>query len=758
MIPVQQAFAQAFAHEAAGRADRAASIYRQILAAIPDHPGALLKLSEQDLAAGRLEVAREQLVRACAAALRQALPTGDLWLALGRVEAARRDAAAARAAFARALEAVPENVPTLLACGELALTERDAPAAEAYFRRAAARDPGSAPARSNLALALAAQRRWTEAGDTAREAVALPTAPAHAFQVAAHVALQAGRVGAAIDAAREGLARFPDDRDLLLRLVDALRNAGRAPEARARLEAALAGRHDDPALRSCLGAVLLQLGDPARASEQLRLATRRGPVPATTWDNLGLAERAQGDHGAAIEAFEAALAADPLLTTAATNLVKTQQEICAWGGVEAGAAAWRALLDRPDADPRFNPFVALGLPVTPAQQLAIARRWSLATLPPVAPPFVRARGDRLRVGYLSGDLHAHPTAYLMAGLFERHDRSRFDVRVYSHGPDDRSAVRARIRAAVGAWVDVAALDDEAAARRMRDDRLDVLVDLKGHTQDARLGILARRPAPCQLHYLGFPGTLGTDAIDGIVADDTVVPPGDERHFHERVHRLPRCYQVTDGTRELPDPTPRAALGLPADAVVLACFNQTYKLSREFFALWLAALERVPQAVLWLYAPLAPARANLVAAARAAGADTARIVFADALPQREHLARLRAADLVLDLLPYGSHTTGSDALWAGVPMLSCRGDRFAGRVGASLLQAVGLDELVAETPAQYGALLLRLAADREALAGYRTYLDRERPRLPLFDTAGFARDWEALLTAVVAESAPAPSPG
>ena len=167
---------------------------------------------------------------------------------------------------------------------------------------------------------------------------------------------------------------------------------------------------------------------------------------------------------------------------------------------------------------------------------------------------------------------------------------------------------------------------------------------------------------------------------------------------------------------------------------------------------------MPQAVLWLYAPLAPARANLVAAARAAGADTARIVFADALPQREHLARLRAADLVLDLLPYGSHTTGSDALWAGVPMLSCRGDRFAGRVGASLLQAVGLDELVAETPAQYGALLLRLAADREALAGYRTYLDRERPRLPLFDTAGFARDWEALLTAVVAESAPAPSPG
>jgi predicted O-linked N-acetylglucosamine transferase (SPINDLY family) len=299
-------------------------------------------------------------------------------------------------------------------------------------------------------------------------------------------------------------------------------------------------------------------------------------------------------------------------------------------------------------------------------------------------------------------------------------------------------------AAVPGWRDVREADDRQAAARIAADDLDVLVDLKGHTQGARLGILAPRPAPRQIHYLGYPGTIAYAAIDAIVADAVVAPPGDDAAFAERVLRLPRCYQVNDAARPLPAPMPRAALGLPEDAVVLACFNQPYKLSPRFFAAWMDALTAAPAAVLWIYAPGGTLQRNLRAAAARAAVDPARLVFADALPQAGHVARLRAADLALDVLPVGSHTTGSDALWAGVPLLTCRGDTFAGRVGASLVAAAGMPELVTESPDAYTAALRSLAADRDRLRHYKAHLDERRHELPLFDTAGFARDWEALL--------------
>ena len=325
---------------------------------------------------------------------------------------------------------------------------------------------------------------------------------------------------------------------------------------------------------------------------------------------------------------------------------------------------------------------------------------------------------------------------------------RFETFGYSYGADDGGAMRRRLTAAFEHWRDLRAMGDTDAAACIAADGLDVLVDLKGHTHGARLAILARRPAPLQLHYLGYPGTLGFDGVDAIVADGIVVPPADDLHFHERVLRLPRCYQVNDRGRALPPRAARAALGLPDDALVLACFNQTYKLSRRFFAIWLTALEREPRAVLWLLVSDALARANLRREAERAGIDRARLVFAPNLPQEAHIARLRTADLALDVLPYGSHTTGSDALWAGVPLLTCRGATFAGRVGASLLQAVGLPDLVTESIDEYRDALLRLVGDRDRLAGYRDYLERGREGFPLFDTEGFARDFERLLVAAI----------
>jgi predicted O-linked N-acetylglucosamine transferase (SPINDLY family) len=282
------------------------------------------------------------------------------------------------------------------------------------------------------------------------------------------------------------------------------------------------------------------------------------------------------------------------------------------------------------------------------------------------------------------------------------------------------------------------------ADAIRADRIDVLIDRKGHTSGGRLAALAERPAGVQLHYMSFPGTIGYDAIDGLIADDVVIPPADDVHYHERVFRLPRCYFVTDGTREPPIGARRADHGLPDDAIVLASLNQSYKLTRDVFAAWMEALTSTPKAVLWLYASHPRVQANLRAEAARHGVAEHRLIFAPGMAHDAHLARLRCADLALDTLPCGSHTTGVDALWAGVPLLTCRGATFAGRVGASLLKAVELDELVTADLDQYRTRLVELSNRPEQLRAYRVHLDTGRRRLPLWDTSGFAADFERLL--------------
>ncbi len=407
-------------------------------------------------------------------------------------------------------------------------------------------------------------------------------------------------------------------------------------------------------------------------------------------------------------------------------------------------------IDDPAADPRLPPFIALALPTTPAQQLANARRWARAVLPPVAPaPAVHARAARLRVGYVSSDFREHPTGRLMAGLFEAHDRERFEIVAYSYGKDDGSGLRARIRGAFDVWHDVNDVADVAVARMIREDGIDVLVDRKGLTRGSRLAILAERPAPVQVHYMSFPGTMGYEAIDGIIADAEVIPPGEEAFFHERVWRMPRCYFVNDSKRAVPVVDARAAHGLRDDALVLACFNQPYKITRAFFTIWMEALAAAPSTVLWLLAPGDVERRNLRREAERCNVDPQRIVFAPALPQAAHMARVACADLTLDTLPVGQHTTACDALWVGVPMLTCRGATFVGRVGASIMRAVELPQLITGSPAEYRDRLLALVRDPAVLATYRDHLVSQRHRLPLFDTAAFARDWEALLLEIYA---------
>lgn len=745
VITLAAAFEQAFGHEAAGREDEALAVYRRILAAVPNHPGALLKIAEIELRRGERRSARARLLAALEAGARMRLPLADVWVTLGRLERLEGNETAAAAAFDHALADSPAHTGALLESAAAAHRSGDFYVAEARSRTAATHDPELGAAWLQLALALEQQGRLSDAREAAATAITVRKTGPGAWENAARLALRVRDLAGAGALCKDGLIRYPRSPGLMHQHGILLKTVGMRAAACKVLEGAVAVAPEDAGLRLSLAGALLDAHRATEARVELEKAIALGAQGGEVWDNLGIALRTLGDDEAAVRAFEHAVAAAPGLTPALANLLQARQQACAWDGIETLERKLVATLDDSASDPRWSPFVALGMNVTPTQQLAVARRWAQAMLPAAAAPTApRPRSGRLRIGYLSSDFREHPTGRLMAGLFEAHDRSAFELFAYSYGIDDGSALRQRIRTAFDAWRDVDGVADADVARQMRDDRIDVLIDRKGFTRGSRLAILAHRPAPVQLHYMSFPGTLGFDAIDGIIADDEVIPPGEEKFFHERVWRMPRCYFVNDAWRTLPATDPRSHHGLAEDALVLACFNQAYKLTRPVFAIWMDALRAVPSAVLWLLATSEVQPRNLRTEAMRAGVDPQRIVFAPVIPQSAHMARVGCADLTLDTLPVGQHTTACDALWVGVPMLTCRGATFAGRVGASLMRAVELPDLITDSLQAYRERLLALVMTPAVLNQYRQHLTQQRRRLSLFDTRAFARDWEALL--------------
>ncbi len=350
--------------------------------------------------------------------------------------------------------------------------------------------------------------------------------------------------------------------------------------------------------------------------------------------------------------------------------------------------------------------------------------------------------SRMRLGYLSSDFHGHPVAYLTAEVFELHDRDRFEVFLFSYGPDDGSTMRQRLKAGCDHFIDIAPLSNDAAAQRIYDERIQVLVDLKGFTADDRPQIAAFRPAPIQVNWLGFPGSMGADWIDYLIADTCVVPQEHDRDYAEKVVRLPHCYQPND--RKRPSGAAglvRSACGLSGTDFVFCCFNQSYKIEPGLFAIWMRLLSGVPNSVLWLLEENRVTKDNLRKEAVRHGVSPERLVFAPVRPLAEHLARYALADLALDTFPYTSHTTGSDTLWAGCPMVTMMGETFASRVAASLLLNVGLGQLITRSFAEYEALALDLARDRPRLEALRRHLRAQRDTAPLFDSPRFTRGLE-----------------
>jgi predicted O-linked N-acetylglucosamine transferase (SPINDLY family) len=429
-------------------------------------------------------------------------------------------------------------------------------------------------------------------------------------------------------------------------------------------------------------------------------------------------------------------------------LTLVERELCRWEHAVADLAALREMAARlpEDASMWANVFAHTTLSADPQEHLRIARscsRFEALNVQPLQPVPLRPLNALLRVGFVSADFHQHATAHLMAEVFEQLGAGRFEVTLYSHGPDDASPMRERLKRSA-CFVDLAKVSDREAAQRIRADGIEVLVDLKGHTSDNRLGIFAHRPAPVQATFLGFPGSTGADYIDYLIGDATVSPLDQARHHSEKLALMPRCYQPNDRQRPRPMPCTRDQAGLPPDALVLCGFNQPFKLSPEVFDVWCDFLRRLPGSVLWLLQWNDHAPAHLRRQAEERGIDASRLVFAPKVDTQQHINRFALADLFIDTWPCNGHTTASDALWAGVPVVTYSGDTFASRVAGSLLNAVGLQDLATSTLAGYEAKVMELANDAGRRQAIRDHLVRARDSSPLFDGAGFATDFGDLL--------------
>ncbi|GGF66970.1 hypothetical protein GCM10007301_28250 [Azorhizobium oxalatiphilum] len=652
----------------------------------------------------RLPEAREAIQKA--AKLRPS--DANILADLGTILAQTGDSEAARAAFGRALKLQPDHKAAQLGLGRLAASNGDLD----DLRRLLAEQPQNGEAA--LALGCALLAAGEEPDVAAREWV-------QAFQ---RGTLTAEAMGIAGVRAFEG---------------------GRDREAMALLKIAATLKPDVPALHANLGLLLLDKRRHRDAIDALNRALKLDPNHTGALINLGGVHLDAKKYAEAIPCFRRAIAVEPDNVVARLGLANASRQICQWRDTEAEEAELGHALARTGA--RTGPFLLLSMHLTAQDNLRAARVWAKGVrmedkdkLPP-APP--AEPGRRIRVGYLSSDFYAHATAFLAVEMLERHDRATFEIFGYSHGPDDKSAMRQRVIDAFDHFVEVGDMTSPEAARRIREDGIDILVDLKGFTQGSRTEIMALRPAPVQVNFLGYPGSMGADFIDYIIGDKVVTPLAAAADYDEKIVQLPGAYQPNDGRRAISAHIPsRAECGLPEEGFVFCCFNNTYKITPAVFDVWMRLLDAVPGSVLWLFEANPAARDNLTYHAASLGLDPERIIFAPKMELADHLARHAHADLFLDTLPYNAHTTASDALWAGVPVVTCAGETFASRVAASLLTAVGLPELVTDNLADYEALALALAGDPERLALLKAKLIAARATAPLFDAAHFTAGIEA----------------
>jgi protein O-GlcNAc transferase len=781
--------AQAFSHWQRGNRLEAERLCAALIATSPEQIEAYGLLAEIHSSRREYLQAAEQLRRITELRPQEAAwhrRLGDALLASGELDGAA-------ASYRAAIELEPRHPRAHNNLGRALAGRGEHAAAIDCYRRAIELDSRYAIAHNNLGIELVEERRLEEALASYDRAAQLNPAFAEPLSNRGNALLRLARPGEALACQDQALAleplnavfhcnrgnallklrRFPEalgSFDVALRLhpesAEAFTGRGAALRELQQLEPALACFDRSIELKPelleplyCKANVLLCLErfDELLPSCERLLAAKPDSAPALYYRGLALTSLSRDRE--AVECFSRLLALHPGYPLAAGSLLHAAAMACDWTHSELLAATLRGMRSNQIV---VSPFDLLGMSSDPALQLECARGYLARAYPPAPEPVWRGerwRNDRIRIAYVSGDLQDHALSLLMAGVFERHDRGRFTTFGVALRPPVNSPFGTRVVRAFDRWVDVHEASDLKVAQTLRDLQVDIAVDLMGYTLGDRLNIFAHRFAPVQISYLGFPATTGTSFHDYILADDYVIPEEARQHYSEQVIYLPDCFQANDDRRQMGERRPtRADVGLPQDGFVFCSFNNSYKLNPAQLDIWCRLLAAVPDSVLWMVADSQDAQNNLRREVCARGVAAERLLFARRMEYAEHLARLPLGDLFLDTLPYNAGATASDALWAGVPVLTCSGEAFASRMAGSLLRAIGLPELITCTLADYEALALRLARNPGELAGLRARLAVNRDSGPLFDTERFCRHLESAYEMVHARHQRGESPG
>lgn len=666
--------------------------------------------------------------------------------------------------------------------GEIHFEKGELKEAAECYQRAIAINPSHAAAFCGLGLVLLQQNLPHDAEQSLKQAVSLSPHIAQAYYFLGTISANKGNLNEAIEYFKKALELKPDAEIVYCDLCYALFQSGDQEEAKKTITQGITVNPNFAQFHAFLGnlnyfeldinsaiacyqkaitiqpdaVVYLNLGriffEQDKLSDAIacyRQALAINPRFSDAYFNLGLALQ-NSNIDDAIACHRNVLALEPHHLAARMKLLHLLMQQCDWKNLETHFQDVNLAIIESPVTGSPPPFLFLSLPgITAAEQKLCAEKWAQREYQSIASlgkklgfEFSYSHHDKISIGYLSSDFREHAVSFLMAEIFELHDRNRFNITAYSYGADDGSALRKRLENAFDKFVDISVSSSADAAKAIANDQIDILVDLTGYTSNNRTAILALRPAPTQVNYLGYAGTMGAEFVDYLIADDFVIPTTHQEYYTEKIVRMPDCFMPCDRTRARPTAPSRTDCGLPESGLVFCSFNNSYKITPEVFSIWCKLLNAVPDSILWLSASIPQVESNLRQEAQNRGVNTDRIIMAAKLDKvEEHLARLQCADLFLDTTPYNAHTTCSDALWMGLPLITCSGETFPSRVAGSLLSAIGVPELITYSLEEYYSLALDLATNQKKLNNIRHKLIANRETTPLFDSKRFTRNLE-----------------
>ena len=731
---------EAIALHQQGKLGQAEAIYRQLLETDSRNAVALHMLGVISYQTGNYQFAVDLIGRAI-----EINPNiASYYSNLGKALQELKQFDAAVVSYEKAISLKQDYAEAYLNLGVLQQKLKQLDAAVVSYEKAISLKPDYAEAHLNLGVSLQKLKQLDAAVACYEKAISLKPDYAEAYYNLGNTLQELKQFDSAVVKFEKAISLKPEYTEAYLNLGFTLQELKQLSAAVACYDKAISLKPDYAEAYYNLGNTFQELKRLDAAVVSYEKAILLNPDFAEVYSNLGNALQELQQLDAAVASYEKAITLKPDFEYLFGIRLHLKMVMCDWQNFEVNISNLTQKIQ--NNNKASTGFPVLALPLGLSEQRKVAEIWcgdKHPYNPSLGPILKSARQKKIRIGYYSADFHKHATSYLMAELFELHDKSKFELIAFSFGPDKQDEMRSRVSQAFDRFIDVTSISDKAVAQLSRELGIDIAVDLKGVTQDNRLGIFSYKAAPIQVSYLGYPGTLGADYIDYLIADKTLIPKESQEHYSEKIVYLPNSYQVNDRHRVIAPPQfTKQDLGLPRDSFVFCCFNNNFKITPDVFDSWVRILKAVDASVWWLLEDNQTAATNLRKEAALRGLDPTRLVFAKRMDLPEHLARHKAADLFLDTLYYNAHTTASDALWAGLPVLTCMGEGFASRVSASLLSAIGLSEMITQRPEDYEALAIELATNPGKLQSIKAKLAANRLSTPLFDTALFTQHIEA----------------